>query len=136
MAGMTSYLQKALLDDLLGIASYSTPATVYLSLHTASPTDTGSHANEVGSGKNYVRQSLASKMGAANSSSGISVNTATITFGVASADWGTITDVAMEDVSTLAGGNMLMWGAPTIATTVNSGASYVLSASQLAMRFD
>lgn len=135
MSGMTSYLQKKLLDDLTGVASYSTPGTLYLSLHTAAPNDTGSHAAEVStSGTGYARQSLASKIGAADATSGIAQNTSTITFGPASASWGTISHLGIEDASSA--GNMLLWAAPSAAKNIASGQSFPFVASQISLRFD
>jgi hypothetical protein len=60
------------------VAAYS-PPPLYLSLHTADPTETGSHAHEV-TGGGYARQPLAGVMGAADST-GFCVNTTQITFG-------------------------------------------------------
>lgn len=135
MAGMTSYLQQKLLDALLGITPYSIPATLYLSLHTASPTDTGSHANEVStSGTGYARLSLATKMGATDATTGVSLNTATLTIGPATADWGVISYIGIEDAAS--GGNMLMWGAPSTAKSVPSGDVFQLVPSQLSIQFD
>jgi hypothetical protein len=135
MSGMTSFLQKALLDAFLNIAPYSMPTAVFLSLHTASPTDAGSHANEVStSGTGYARQTLATKMNATDATNGFSQNTATITAGPATADWGTVSFVAIEDAATA--GNMCIWGAPTTAKAVPTGDVFQLVPSQLAIQFD
>ena len=39
MASMSDYLERKLLDHTLGTTEYTFPSTVYLSLHTADPTD-------------------------------------------------------------------------------------------------
>ncbi len=39
MASMSDYLERKLLDHTLGTTAYTFPSTVYLSLHTADPTD-------------------------------------------------------------------------------------------------
>lgn len=135
MAGMTSYLQKKLLDHFLSIASYTVPTTVYISLHTASPTDAGSHTNEIStSSTGYARQSITTHMGATDATTGISVNTSTLTFGAAIANWGTISYLGVEDASTA--GNMCMYGASTVARTVNTGQSFPIVAGQLSIQFD
>ena len=135
MSGMTSYLQKKLLDDLTGVAAYTTPAPIYLSLHTAAVTDAGSHAAEVStSGTGYARQSLAAKIGAADGTTGIAQNSDTITFGPASASWGTISHLGIEDASSA--GNMLLWAQPSSAKTIASGQSFPFVASQISIRFD
>lgn len=133
--GMTSFLQKSLLDAVLGITPYAMPAALYLSLHTASPTDTGSHANEVATGgTGYARQSIFAKMGATDAVTGISLNTATLVAGPATTDWGTVSYVGIEDASSA--GNMCIWGAPTTAKTVTTGESFQLVPSQLSIQFD
>jgi hypothetical protein len=133
MAGMTSFLQKKLLDHFLSIASYTAPAAVYVSLHTAAPGEAGSHATEIGA-SGYARQSILAKMSATDATTGISTSTATLTFGPAGADWGTINYLGLEDASTT--GNMCMWGAPTTAKTVPNGESFQLIAGQLSIQFD
>jgi hypothetical protein len=125
----STYLRQKLVDLVTSVASY-TPPPLYLSLHTADPTAAGSHAAEV-SGGGYARQSLAGKMGAANSS-GISVNTVVINFGPASADWGTITHIGIE--GSLSGGNMLASGAPAKPRTVTSGQPFQIPPGKLQIR--
>ncbi|MBR1198822.1 hypothetical protein JQ574_22760 [Bradyrhizobium sp. AUGA SZCCT0158] len=125
----TRYIRKKILDDLNGVAAYSPPA-LYLSLHTDDPGDTGSHANEV-SGGGYARQPLSGVMGAADAS-GFSVNTTLITFGPASADWGTITYLAVEDA--LTGGNMVCPGSPALPRTITSGQPLQIPVGQLRLR--
>ena len=134
MAGMTSYLQKALLDAFLNITPFTMPAALYMSLHTADPGETGSHLNEVStSSTGYARQTLATKMGATDSVSGISLNTATITAGPATADWGTVSYIGIEDASSA--GNQCINGAPTTAKTVTTGIPFQLVPSQLSIQF-
>lgn len=132
MAGMTSFLQKKVLDDFLSIASYTVPTTVYVSLHTASPGESGSHAAEIALA-GYARKSITGSMSAADATSGISTNTATITFGPAGADWGIIGWLGVEDALTV--GNMCFYGATTTAKTILNGASFVLIIGQLSLQF-
>ena len=135
MSGMTSYLQKKLLDDFFSVAAFTTPNPLYLSLHTGALGDTGSHVNEVStSSTGYARQSLASKIGAADATSGIAVNTGTVTFGPATASWGTIQSLGFEDALTV--GNMCLWGTPSAAKNIGNGQSFPFVASQLSIRFD
>jgi hypothetical protein len=135
MASMTSYLQKKLLDHMLGLAAFAIPATVYVSLHTADPTNTGSFANEVStSGSGYVRIAATAKMNATDSVTGISANNVAITFGPALADWGTVTHVGISDGSS--GGNMLLYGPLTVVQTTPIGESVQFSAGQFITQFD
>ena len=135
MSGLTQYAAKKLLDHMLDTASFTAPSPAYLSLHTAGPTDSGSHANEVStSGTGYARQSLASKMGAADLTSGVATNTATVTFGPALTSWGTLTHLAVEDAATV--GNMLAWGLPSEAKNIGIGQSFQFAASQFSIELD
>lgn len=134
MSSMTAYLQKKLLDHSLGIASYTMPTTVYLSLHTSDPGETGSLSGEITtSGSAYARISLATKMNATDSSTGVSENNTTITFGPATTDWGTVTHVAISDASTA--GNMLMKGPLSTAQTATIGQSIQFTSGQLSATF-
>jgi len=58
MGSKTNYLEDAMINAVLRNTSYTSPATVYLGLFTADPTDSGSQTNEV-SGGAYARQSAA-----------------------------------------------------------------------------
>lgn len=104
MGSKTNYLEDKVLEHVLRNVAYTSPATVYLALFTANPTDAAG-GTEV-TGGSYARQSIAF---AAPSPSGTIKNSALVTFPVASADWGTITGFAIFDASTV--GNMLYWGA-------------------------
>lgn len=131
---MTSYLQKKLQDHTLGLAAYTMPTTVYASLHTSDPTDTGSTTGEIStSGTGYARIAITSKMNVTDSVTGISSNNVSITFGPASTDWGTITHVAISDAATA--GNMLLFGALTIVQTTPIGESVQYSAGQFVSTF-
>jgi hypothetical protein len=125
----TFYARQKIVDDLTGVAAYA-PPPLYLSAHTADPGDGGSHASEV-SGSGYARVPLAGVMGAADSS-GISINTSVITFGPATADWGTISHFGIEDASS--GGNMLCPGVPTMPRTITTGQPLQIPVGQLRLR--
>lgn len=125
----TSYYRKKDVDNLTGVAAY-TPPPLYLSAHTGDPGDAGSHAFEVSAG-GYARVALAGVMGAADSS-GISVNTTVITFGPATADWGTVTHFGIEDAPS--GGNMLCPGVPTMPRTITAGQPLQIPVGQLRLR--
>lgn len=123
------YLRKKILDDLIGVATYSPPA-LYLSLHLADPGETGSHAFEV-SGGAYIRQPLAGVMGAADPT-GFSVNTTVISYPAATTDWGTITYLALED--SVSGGNMMWPGIPATPRTITVGQPFQIPVGQLRLR--
>jgi hypothetical protein len=130
MSALSDYLENKLVDCICRGQTYTAPANVFIALHTANPTDTGSGA-EV-SGGAYARVSVAATLAnfsgtqgagttAASSGTGgqISNNNA-ITFTAPSgANWGTVTHFSMRDQIT--GGNLLMYGVLSTPRTINSG---------------
>ncbi len=131
---MTSYLEKKLIDHALGLAAYTIPTTVYASLHTLSPGQAGSFASEVTTvSSGYLRATLTSKMNACDPVTGISANNANVLYGPALIDWGTITYIAISDA--ISGGNMLMYGALSVAQTTPIGESIQFSVGQFVVQF-
>lgn len=118
MASATLYLQKKLLDHAMGKAAFSMPAAVYLALLTADPGEAGSLAGEV-TGGSYARVELTSRMDAAILGTGVSSNNTAVTFATPSADWGTITHLAICDAAS--GGNALFHGPLTSSQVVSNG---------------
>ncbi len=108
MAGSKSnYLENELLDHVLGAATYTPPATLYIALFTVAPTDTGG-GTEV-SGGSYARKDVANN--ATNwpdSSNSTKSNGTDITFVTATASWGTVVAFGIFDAVTA--GNLLYWG--------------------------
>lgn len=133
---MTQYLQKKLLDHTLGLTAYTMPTPVYLSLHIATPGETGSRANEVTTvGSNYARANLTAVMGATTLASGIAALGTTIEIGAATgADWGTITHIGVDD--DLGAGDMLLYAASTTPQVINVGQTFRLLLGQLSIQFD
>ena len=129
MAGaMADYLENKLIDHIFRATSYTAGANIYVALFTAAPSDTGG-GTEV-SGGSYARVALNpstsnwrntqnSGTGASTGTSGQTSNASTITFAAPTANWGTITHVALIDASS--SGNYLFWGALTNSKTVNNG---------------
>lgn len=119
MAGsFGDYLEDELLDHVLGGGDYTRPATVYLALFTAAPTDAGG-GTEV-SGNNYGRAAVTNN--ATNfpaASGGTKSNGTTITFATPSGSWGTVAAMGVFDASS--GGNLLAWADLTVSKTVTSG---------------
>jgi len=119
MAGSFSdYLEDELLDHVLGGADYTRPATVYVGLFTAAPTDAGG-GTEV-SGNNYSRVSVTNN--ATNfpaSSGGAKSNGTAITFATPSGSWGTVVAMGLFDAST--SGNLLAWADLAVNKSVSSG---------------
>lgn len=104
---LSDYLEGKLMDHFLGNTAYTAPATVYMALFTAAPSDSGG-GTEV-SGGSYARAAITNNttnwpaFAAGLKSSGAAIN-----FATPSADWGTVVAWALFDASSA--GNMLVWG--------------------------
>ena len=95
MAEMSNYLENELYDHVCRGASFTAPTNIYVSLHTADPTESGS-GTEV-SGGSYARTAVT--MGAPTNGSG--TNSADVQFPQATADWGTVTHIGIWDATTV-----------------------------------
>ncbi len=125
MAGSKSdYLEAKLLDHVLGATAYSAPATVYVALFTAAPTDAGGGTEvSTGGGSSYARVAVTNNTTNWPNASGTSPTTKSngtaITFPTAGADWGTIVAFGVFDASSA--GNLLYWATLTVNKTVSTG---------------
>ena len=125
MSAASDYLENKVLDHVLGGATYTQPTNVYVGLWTADDgLESGTLTSEV-SGGSYARQTMAFDAAAGGSAD----SSATVTFPTATANWGTITHVALMDAST--GGNVLFHGAVTTSKTIESGDTFQISAGNL-----
>ena len=115
----SDYLENAILDHMLGGPDYTRPATVYLALYTAAPTDAGGGTEASGTG--YAR--LAVTNNATNfpaASGGAKANGADFDFATPGAGgWGTVVAVGVFDASS--GGNLLRHAALAVNKTINEG---------------
>ena len=144
MGALSDYLENKLIDHLLRGQAYSAPATVYVGLLTAAPSDSGG-GTEV-SGNNYARASVASSLAnwagtqsagstiASSGTGGTTSNNGTISFATPSASWGTVTHFGVYDAS--CSGNLLFWGALTISKTINNGDTVSFAAGALSFTID
>ncbi len=125
MAEFSDYLEDKIIDHLLRNQAYTPPATVYAALFTAdNGLEAGTITGEV-SGGSYARQPA----GLSAASGGASSNASDITFPTATADWGTISHIALMDA--LTGGNVLMHSPLNASKTVNSGDTFKINAGDL-----
>lgn len=117
-----NYLEDELLDHVFGGGDYTRPATLYISLHTGDPGETG--ANEV-SGGSYGRASVTNNnTNFPAASGGAKANGAEIAFPTPSAGWGTVSHAGVWDASS--GGNFLWGGGLTVSKAINSGDDVVI----------
>ncbi|HGY90389.1 MAG TPA: hypothetical protein ENK43_04355 [Planctomycetes bacterium] len=126
----SNYLEDKVLDHVLGegLRNFTSPATLFISLHSADPGETG--ASEL-SGNGYAR--VAANFAA--SSAGSSSISADVVFGPAvTADWLQATHFGVYDASTA--GNFLMGGALTTPQTIVVGATGTFSTGNLTASLD
>lgn len=128
----SNYLENKVLDHVLTATSYSAPATRYLALFTGTAADVkgrleaGTLTDEVTTSSSaYIRKAVTF----AAASSGSSATNATVTFDTATANWGTITCVAVMDAETA--GNVLFYGEVTTAKTIETGDTFQVSSGNL-----
>ena len=129
MAAASDYLENKLLDHALATTPFTAPAAVYVGLHTGSPLDDNSGANEI-SGGSYVRKAAVF----ADAVAGSAATNVTITFDAATANWGTITHISLYDASTA--GNLLFHGAVTTSKTIETGDTFQISSGNLTISLD
>ena len=125
MAEISNYLENAIINATLRNTTYTSPATVYVSLWTSDPTDAGD-GTEV-SGGSYARTSVT--FGAP--SGGVSTNSAAVEFPQATASWGTIGWIGINDNST--GGNLLYHTALDTSKTIDSGDIFKIATGNLSV---
>src|SRR5690348_7985168 len=129
MGALTDYAENKLIDAIFRGQSLGAPATLYIALFTANPTDAGG-GTEV-SGGSYARVavtgSLANWAGtqaagsttASSGTGGTTSNNAAITFPAPTANWGVVTCWGVVDAST--SGNIWFYSALTTNKTINNG---------------
>jgi hypothetical protein len=118
MADKSTYLRGALIAHVLGGPSYTRPAVVYISLHTASPLPTG--GSEVASSNGYARAALVNDtVQWVASGTTARTNANTIVFPTPTGSWGTVTHIAVWDAPT--GGNLLYGGPLPSSTAIATG---------------
>ncbi len=136
----TTWLETQLLNHVLrgadGGASYTQPAAVYVSLHTATPGEGGS-GSEVANLYSYARTQVhfGAPSGTANDNKVAS--NADVSFAAASGGaWGTITYIGINDSATYGGGHMLFYGPLDASKTINDGDQFKILSGNLVIKLD
>jgi hypothetical protein len=125
MSAASDFTENLALTYLLTSDSATRPTAWYLGLHTGSPLDDDSGANEIStSGTGYGRQTIGFTVSGDTAS-----NNATITFSAATSNWGTVSHISVYDAATA--GNLLFHGAVTTSKTIETGDTFQVSASNL-----
>ena len=124
---MSNFLENALLNATLNATTYTAPANIYVSLWTSDPTDAGS-GTEV-SGGSYARTAVS--FATASGTSGNVLNDADVTFPTATASWGTVGWIGINDAAT--SGNLLYHTALDTAKAIDSGDIFKISTGNLSV---
>lgn len=125
MSAASDFTENLALTYLLTSDSATRPTAWYLGLHTGSPLDDDTGANEIStSGTGYGRQTIGFTVSADTAS-----NNATITFSAATSNWGTVSHISVYDAASA--GNLLFHGAVTTSKTIETGDTFQVSASNL-----
>jgi len=125
MSEISTYLEDALINATLRNTTYTSVATVYVSLWTSDPTDAGS-GTEV-SGGSYARTAVT--FGAP--SSGVSTNSADVTFPTATGSWGTVGWIGINDAAT--SGNLLYHTPLDVAKAITTGDVFKIATGNLSV---
>ena len=144
MSAMSDYLENKLVDQIFRGQAFSFPATLYVALLTATPSDTGGGTEVTGGsyGRQSITGSLANWAGtqsagsttASSGTSGTTSNNNVVTFATPSANWGTVTHFAIYDAST--SGALLFWGPLSSSKAVFTGDAVSIQAGQLQVQMD
>jgi hypothetical protein len=136
----TNFTEAELLDHLLGGNTagnvYTPPATVYVGLSTADPTEDGSGIVEpVGNG--YARVAVPNTSASWSAATGTPTtksNTGAISFNPASDSWGTLTHFFIADAPT--NGNILLKGALATPKQIGGGDTASFAAGDIDVTLD
>ena len=119
MSAASNYLENKVLDHVLRNTAYTQPGNLFVGLfknNSLSNLEAGTLSDEVStSGTAYARKAVT--FGAA--ASGTATNSATVTFEPATAEWGTVTAIAILD--TITTGNVLFYGNLTTSKLIENG---------------
>jgi hypothetical protein len=127
MAEMSNYLENALLNATLNATTYTAPTTVYVSLWTSNPNDDASGIEVAGG--SYARTAVS--FATASGTSGNILNDADVTFPTATASWGTVGWIGINDAATA--GNLLYHTALDTSKTIDSGDIFKISTGNLSV---
>ena len=135
---MTDYLETEVLEQIFkNISIFASPTAVYVALYTADPGEAGSDASEVSdTATAYAREQVITTGTAWTLTGNAVTNLNDVDFGTATANWGTVTHMAITDNALRATGNHFLNGALTVSKTVNNGDSFKFAAGDIDVTFD
>lgn len=132
--GLTQWLEAKLLDHALKGTAYSQPTSLYVALHSADPTDTGT-TGEI-TGGSYARQGATSSFGAVSEGNPASkASNADLTW--TNMPTCTVSGVSIWDHSTSTQSSNVLWqGTLSASKSVNSGDTFKILSGNLTCTMD
>lgn len=118
---LSDYAENKILDHSLGTTSWTMPTSIQIALYTTATDDT-TGGTEV-SGGSYARQTVTFDSAA----SGATQNAADIVFPQATANWGTVSHIALYDQLS----NRIWHGALTASKQIDSGDQFKILDGEL-----
>lgn len=118
MSAMSDFLEAEIRKHVFRTGSYTKPTDLTIHLYTAAPGDAGGGTEVTGGSYAAVsRPPLDANWTAASSTDGLTDNASDVTYPAPTANWGTVTHVAIKDQVP----NFLIHGALAAAKTINNG---------------
>lgn len=134
MGSLTDFAEDALLDHVFNKVAYTPPATVYVGLASADPTDaaTGASANELANAFGYQRTAITFSAAASRRVT----QSGAVTFPQASGGgWGTATHWFTTSTQTYGAGDVLAAGALTASKVINDGNTPSIASAEIFVEF-
>lgn len=116
--------------DATGLRGSSTAGSFYISVHTASPGETGTQTTSESAYTSYARVAVARSTAGWSVTSGVCDNDSAITFPACTGGTSTLTDFGIGSDSS-GTGNLFMYGALTASLAVSSGITPSFAAGAL-----
>lgn len=121
MSGLVDSRENAILNLLWGAQALTPPATWYIGLMIATPTEAGTYVEP--SGGSYARVAIANNLTQWPSAvNGEKANANAILFPTASASWGTVTHYGFFDA--LTSGSLWAWAVLDTSRTISAGDAF------------
>jgi hypothetical protein len=133
MGSLSDYSENALLNHIFNTA-YTSVATVYVALSTATLTDTatGASMSEVANANGYARTAVTFGAAALRKV----IQSGAVTFPTATGAWGTVTDWAIVDTNTYGAGNVLAYGSFTASFAPVNGNTPTIPSGELQVQMN
>lgn len=144
MGAMSNYLENKVIDWLFRGQTFSPPPGLHVGLLSSAPSDSGG-GTEI-SGNGYARQNISPTLAnwagtqstgsttVSTGTTGTTSNNVAVTFPTPTASWGAVSHFGIFDSAT--GGNLLFYGALTIAKTINQGDTVTFPIAALSVQID